>query len=80
VAQASPGLFERYGGAVSLVFDTSQLLTPVAILIGSLRRFVFPLIAALLDFGQLAHCALSVQDTPPWATGDQSGRCTWPRG
>jgi hypothetical protein len=65
VAQASPGLFERCGGAVSLVFDPSQLLAPVAIAIGSLRRFVLPLIAALSDFRQLAHHALSCPALPP---------------
>jgi hypothetical protein len=67
VAQASLGLFEGCGGAVSLVFDPSQLLAPIAILIGSLRRFVLPLVAALSDFGQLAHHARSSRDT---AVGD----------
>ena len=74
VAQASLSLFERCGGAVSLVFDPRQLLAPVAILLGSLGRFVFPLIAAVSDFGQLAHYARSGQDRPPWATGDHSGK------
>jgi hypothetical protein len=74
VAQASLGLFERCGGAVSLVFDPSKLLAPVAILLGSLGRFVLPLITALSDFGQLAHHALSGQGRPPWTTGDHSVR------
>ena len=74
LAQASLGLLEGYGGAVSLVFDPSQLLALVAILIGSLRGFVFPLRAAVSDFGQLAHQALSGQDRPPQVTGDHLGK------
>jgi len=70
LAQASLGFFEGCGGAVSLVCDPSQLLALVAILIGSLRGFVFPLRSALSDFGQLAHQALSGQDRSPQATGD----------
>ena len=72
--QASLGLFERCVGAVSLVFDPRQLLALVAVLIGSLRRFVLPLLSALSDLGQLAHHVLSRQDTPPRATGDHLGR------
>jgi len=51
LTQASLGLFERCGGALALVFDPRQLLAPVAILIGSLRCFVFPLRSALSHFG-----------------------------
>jgi len=74
VAQASLGLFEGCGGTVSLVFDPRQLLAPVAILLGSLRCFVLPLMSALSDFGPLAHHALSGQDRPPQATGDPAVR------
>jgi hypothetical protein len=74
LTQASLGLFERCGGAVSLRFDPAQLFAQVAILLGSLRRFVFPLIAALSDFGQLAHQALSGQDPPLRAAGAHSVR------
>ena len=70
--QASLGLFERCGGAVSLRFDPAQLFAQVAIVLGSLRRFVFPLMSALSDFGQVTHDALSGQDTPPWAMDDRS--------
>jgi len=79
LAQASLGLFERFGGTVSLVCDPRSLLALVAILIGSLRRLVFPLRSALSDFGPLAHPALSGQGTPPQATGDHWGRSTWPK-
>ena len=75
LTQASLGLFERFGCAVSLGSDPRQLLAPVAILIGSLRGFVVPLRSALSDFGHLAHHALSGQDRPPQATGDPSVRC-----
>jgi len=74
LAKASLGLFECCGGTVSLVFDPRQLLAPVAILLGSLRCFVLPLMSALSDFGQLAHHALSGQDRPPQAPGDPSVR------
>ena len=70
LAQARLGLFEGCGGAVSLACDPSQLLALVAIVIGSLRGFVFPLRSAVSDFGQLAHQALSGPDRPPQATGD----------
>jgi hypothetical protein len=72
LTQASLGLFERLAGAISLRFDPSQLLAPVAILIGSLRRFVFPLRSAVSDFGQLTHDAPSGQGPPQRATGGQS--------
>ena len=72
--QASLRLFERCGGAVALVFDPRQLLAPVAIVVGALRGFVFPLRAALSDFGQLAHHGLSHQDRSPQATHDRSVR------
>jgi len=62
LAQASLGLFACCGGTVSFVFDPRQLLAPVAILLGSLRCFVLPLMSALSDCGQLAHHALSGQD------------------
>ena len=79
LTQTRLGLFEGCGGAVSLVCDPSQLLAPVAIVIGSLYRFVFPLLSALFDFGQWAHDTLSGQETPPRAAGDDSGRWTWPK-
>jgi hypothetical protein len=77
--QTRLGLFERLGGAVSLVFDPRQLLALVALVIGSLRRFVFPLISAVSDFGQWAHDTLSRQAPPQLATGDHSVRCNVPK-
>ena len=74
LTQASLGLFECFVGVVSLVFDPSQLLALVAIFIGSLRGFVFPLLSAVADFGQVAHQALSGQDRPPQATGAHAVR------
>lgn len=44
-------LFEGVGGTVALVCDPSQLFAPVTIVIGSLYRFMFPLISAVSDFG-----------------------------
>ena len=67
LAQASLGLFERFGSAVSLLFDPRQLFALVAVLIGSLRRFVLPWRSALSDFGPLAHHARSSRDP---AAGD----------
>ena len=49
VAQAPPGLLERCVGAVSLVFDPRQVLAPVAIVIGALRRLMLPWMSALSD-------------------------------
>jgi hypothetical protein len=74
VALASLGLFQGGGGTVSLGFDPRQLLAPVAILIGSLRGFVLPLLSAVSDCGPLAHHALSGQERPPQGTGDPSVR------
>ena len=74
LAQASPGLFACLSGAIALRFDPVQLLAPGAIVIGSLRRFVLPLISAVSDFGPLAHHPRARQDTPPQATGDPLGR------
>jgi hypothetical protein len=51
LTQASLGRFERLGGAVALVCDPRELLAPVAILIGSLWRFVLPWISAVSDCG-----------------------------
>ena len=70
LVQASLGLFAHCGGTVSRMFDPRQLLARVAMLIGSLRRFVFPWRSAVSDFGPLAHHVLSGQGTPPQATGD----------
>jgi hypothetical protein len=72
LTQARPGLFERCGGAVALVFDPRQLLAQVAIGVGSLRGFVFPVTSAVSDFGPLAHEALPGQDSPSQATADRS--------
>jgi hypothetical protein len=66
---ASPGLFERGGGTVSLLLNPRQLLTQVAIVVGSLRRLLFPLLSALADLGPLAHHVRSRQETPLQATG-----------
>jgi hypothetical protein len=70
--QTRLGLFAGLAGAVSLFCDSRQLLAPVAIWIGSLCRFVFPLIAAVSDFGQGAHGMFSEQAPPRRATGDHS--------
>ena len=70
LAQTSLGLFERCGGALALRFDSAQLLAPVALVVGSLRRCVFPWRSAVSDFGSLAQPARSHQNPPPWATGD----------
>ena len=44
LTQTRLGLVEGLGGAVSLLSDPSQLLALVALVIGSLYRFMFPLI------------------------------------
>jgi len=69
LTQASPGLFARGGGTVSLVFNPRQLCTQGAIVVGSLRRFLLPLLPALADLGPLAHHARFRQETPLQATG-----------
>ena len=74
LTQTRLGFFERLVGALSLVFDPGQLLAQIAILVGSLRRFVLPLLSALSDFGQWAHHARARQDTPPQVTDDPLGR------
>ena len=75
LTQTRLGLVGGVGGTVSLLGDPRQLLAPVAIVIGSLYRFVFPLIAAVSDFGQWAHDTLSGQAPLRRATGDHSISC-----
>src|SRR5713101_3427291 len=79
LTQTRLGLVEGVGGAVALLCDPSQLLAPVAVVIGSLYRFVFPLIAAVSDFGQWAHDTLSGQAPLRRAPGDHSVRGNWPK-
>ena len=72
--EARLGLLERFGGAVALAPDARDLFAPVSIAVTSLLGFVFPLISAVSDFGQLAHEALFHQDRPPEARGDHGVR------
>jgi hypothetical protein len=59
LTQTRLGRFEGCGGAVALSGEASDLFALVAILVASLRGFVFPLIATVFDFGELAHHACS---------------------
>jgi hypothetical protein len=78
LTQASPGVFTRLLGVVALLFDPPQRRAQGTIVLGSLRRFVLPLLSALSHCGPWAPYALSCHNTPPPATGDHSGRCTLP--
>src|SRR5215470_19205143 len=79
VTQASLRLFECGGGTVALVCDPRQLLTPVAIFVGSLRGLVCPLGSAMADFGPLAHHVLSSHDRSPQAMHKRSVRGSGPQ-
>lgn len=46
-------------GAVALLLDPCKFFAQIAILLGPLRRFPFPLLAAVSEFGLLTHHAPS---------------------
>jgi hypothetical protein len=55
LTQVGLGLFERLGGPVVLRLEASVLCALVALLLTSLRGFVFPLIPTVLHCRALAH-------------------------
>jgi hypothetical protein len=57
-------------GAVSLVFDPCKLFAQIAIVLCPLRGFTFPLLAAVSEFGLLAHHAPSCHTPSSQAMGD----------
>jgi len=61
--QTRLGRVEGCGDAVSLGAEARVLFALVSIAVTSLLGFVFPLIATVFDFGELAHHACSAH--PP---------------
>ena len=59
LTQTRLGRCEGLGGAVALSGEASDLFALGAIVVASLRGFVFPLISTVFDFGELAHHACS---------------------
>jgi hypothetical protein len=78
LTQGRLGLFAPWVGAVARVVDPAPLLALGAIGVGSLRRLVWPWLAAVADCGPLAHDTRSRQDLPPGAKGAHWVRGPWP--
>jgi hypothetical protein len=70
VAQVLFGLFEGLFGAIALCAQALDFFAQVAIVLGSFFGLVFPLLAALFEFGLLAH------PVPPLVKAQHPGRWT----
>jgi hypothetical protein len=65
LTQAGLSRFESFGGLVALRFEASVLFALVALSLTALLGFIFPLIPAVLHFGQWAHHLSSDQIDGP---------------
>ena len=65
LTQAGLSSFESFGGLVALRLEASVLFALVALSRTALLGFVFPLIPAVLHFGQWAHHLSSDQRDGP---------------
>ena len=67
LAQLLVGFFEGLFGAIAFVAKALECFAQVAVLVGSFFGFVFPLLAALTEFGLLAPPAPPGQGLSPRA-------------
>jgi cytochrome c biogenesis protein CcdA len=60
LAPAGWGFFEVLLGLIALGCDAGKLLAQVTVVVAALLGFGLPLVAAMFDFGKLAHRARSL--------------------
>jgi hypothetical protein len=76
LAQLLIGLFESLFGVIALVAKACELFSQVAIVLGSVFGLLFPLLAALSEFGLLAHPVPPGQGLAPRALDAHGIRLT----
>ena len=67
LAQLLVGFFEGLFGTIALIANALELFSQVAVVFGSFFGLLFPLLAALSEFGLLAHPAPPGQGLSPRA-------------